>query len=416
MTKIITMLGGAGMMSQGIIKDLLSDRSIIDIAEIRVCDTARDRMEALQAQLGDPRITLHDLNVTDTAALQSVLQGADICINGVPTMAGHQMTIFEAALNARVDYVDLGGLGTYTVKQMAWHQRFAEAGVVAVLGVGSDPGLSNVICRAVADELDQVDKINLYWAAEYTGPESPVLRPPYAVSTVLAEYAQPCIQFLNGQHVECAAQTGKEIIDLPAPWGPLEFMYSAHSEPLTVPLADGIRDKGIREFTWKLHLPNRENEAWIGLVKAGFGDFDRPVTVNGQLVKPLDVLNAVIARNMAENAGRIPAQESHEIHFAIGTGLIDGKPATVRCQVILHPDPIYDGYIDAGTSMNASIAAQLIVKGPRKPGVYACEGYFDVATYFAEGRKRKFDIALTVSVKAVPAFVESTGIPTGLGL
>ena len=392
------MLGGAGMMSQGIIKDLLSDRSIIDIGEIRVCDTARDRMETLQAQIGDPRITLHDLNVTDPAAMQAVLNGANICINGVPTMAGHQMTIFEAALNARVDYVDLGGLGTYTVKQMAWHQRFAEAGVVAVLGVGSDPGLSNVICRAVADELDEIDKINLYWAAEYTGPESPVLRPPYAVSTVLAEYAQPCIQFLNGQHVECAAQTGKEIIELPAPWGPLEFMYSAHSEPLTVPLADGIRDKGIREFTWKLHLPSRENQAWIGLVKAGFGDFDRPVTLNGQQIKPLDVLNAVIARNMAENAGSIPAQDSHEIHFAIGTGRIDGKPATVRCQVILHPDPLYDGFIDAGTSMNASIAAQLIVKGPRKPGVYACEGYFDVATYFAEGRKRKFDIALTVSV------------------
>ena len=397
MTKIITMLGGAGMMSQGIIKDLLSDRSIVDIAEIRVCDTARDRMEALQAQMGDPRITLHDLNVTDPAAMASVLNGADICINGVPTMAGHQMTIFGAALNAGVDYVDLGGLGTYTVKQMGWHQRFADAGVVAVLGVGSDPGLSNVICRAVADELDEIDKINLYWAAEYAGPESPVLRPPYSVSTVLAEYADPCVQFLNGRHVECAAQTGKEVIDLPAPWGPLEFMYSAHSEPLTVPLADGIRDKGIKEFTWKLHLPKRENEAWIGLVKAGFGDYDRPVTINGQQVKPLDVLNAVIARNMAENADKIPAQDSHEIHFAIGTGRIGGKPATVRCQVILHPDPLYDGYIDAGTSMNASIAAQLILRDPRKPGVYACEGYFDVGSYFTEARKRKFDIALTVT-------------------
>ncbi len=402
MTKILTMLGGAGMMSKGIIKDLLSDRAIIDIAEIRVCDTARDRMEALQTQMGDPRISLHDLNVTDPAAMQSVLQGADICINGVPTMAGHQMTIFDAALTAGVDYVDLGGLGTYTVKQMGWHHRFAEAGVVAVLGVGSDPGLSNVICRAVADKLDEIDKINLYWAAEYAGPESPVLRPPYSVSTVLAEYADPCVQFLNGRHVECAPQTGKEVIDLPAPWGPLEFMYSAHSEPLTVPLAHGIRDKGIKEFTWKLHLPKRENEAWIGLVKAGFGDYDRPVTINGQQVKPLDVLNAVIARNMAENADRIPAQDSHEIHFAIGHGRIGGKPATVRCQVILHPDPLYDGYIDAGTSMNASIAAQLILRDARKPGVYACEGYFNVDAYFAEAKKRKFSIELTVDGIVLP--------------
>jgi saccharopine dehydrogenase-like NADP-dependent oxidoreductase len=258
--------------------------------------------------------------------------------------------------------------------------------------------MSNVICRAVADRLDRIDSINLYWAAELSGPENPVLCPPYSVSTVLAEYAHPSTQFLNGAHVTCAPQTGQEIIDLPAPWGRCTFMYSAHSEQLTVPLAEGIKDKGIREFTWKLHLPRREHEAWVGLVKAGFGDFDRPVTVNGQSVTPLDVLNAMIARNIAENAHRIPTQQSNEIHFAIGRGTIGGKPATVRCDVVLRPDPIYDGYVDAGTSMNASIAAQLILKGPRRPGVYAPEGYFDPEVYFAEGRKRKFDIAFSQEV------------------
>jgi len=393
---IITILGGAGMMGQGIIRDLLSDRAIVPITQIRLCDTARPRMEALQTRLNDPRLILHNLDVTNPAALAAILSGADLCINAVPTLAGHQMTIFAAALQARVDYTDLGGLGTYTVKQIALHERFKAASVVAVIGTGSDPGMSNVICRAVADRLDRIDTINLYWAAELSGPENPILCPPYAVSTVLAEYAHPSIQFLNGAHVECAPQTGQEVIDLPAPWGRCTFMYSAHSEQLTVSLAAGIADKGISEFTWKLHLPHREHEAWIGLVKAGFGDFDRPVTVNGAQVSPLYLLNAVIARNMAENAARIPAQQSNEIHFAIGRGTIGGKPATVRCEVVLWPDPIYDGYVDAGTSMNASIAAQLILKGPRKPGVHACESYFDPETYFAEGRKRKFEISLDV--------------------
>jgi hypothetical protein len=164
-----------------------------------------------------------------------------------------------------------------------------------------------------------------------------------------------------------------------------------------VPLAAGIRDKGIKEFTWKLHLPHRENVAWMGLVKAGFGDFDRPIRIGGQDVRPLDVLNPVIAPNMAENADKIPAQDSHEIHFAIGRGRIGGKAATVRCEVILRPDPLYDGYINAGTSMNASIATQLIVRDPRKPGVYACEGYFDVDAYFTEAKKRKFLISMTVT-------------------
>jgi saccharopine dehydrogenase-like NADP-dependent oxidoreductase len=197
---VITILGGAGMMGQGIIRDLLSNRAIIDITEVRVCDTSRPRMEALLADLADPRLTLHNLNVTDPADLARALQGADLCINAVPTLAGHQMTIFAAALAAKVDYTDLGGLGTYTVKQIAMHEQFAAAGVVAVIGTGADPGLSNVICRAVADKLDQIDSINLYWAAELAGPENPVLCPPYTVSTVLAEYAHPSTQFLNGAH------------------------------------------------------------------------------------------------------------------------------------------------------------------------------------------------------------------------
>ncbi len=394
---IITILGGAGFMGAGIVRDLLSDRAIVDIEKVRLCDASRDKMEALAMELGDPRIELVGLDVTDPGALSAAISGADICINCVPTLLGFQMAIFEAALAARVSYVDLGGLGTYTVKQIAEHERFKAAGVTAVIGVGADPGMSNVICRAVADELDEIDKINLYWAAELTGDENPVLVPPYSVSTVLAEYAHPSTQFYDGKHVECAPMSGAEYLDLPEPWGRCEFMHSPHSEQLTVPLADGIREKGIKEFSWKLHLPHREHEAWVGLVKAGFGDFNEPVDIGGVSVKPLEFLNKVIERNIKKNAERIPAQESHEIHFAIGHGRKGGKPCTVRVEVVVSPDPMYGPYVDACTSMNGSIAAQLILKHPKKPGVYAPEGYFDVASYFPELEKRKFRISKTVS-------------------
>ncbi|UVC11002.1 saccharopine dehydrogenase NADP-binding domain-containing protein [Rhizobium sp. TH2] len=389
---IITILGGAGFMGAGIVRDMISDRAIINITTIRICDTSPPRMEALVNELGDPRLDLVDLDVTNPAKLAAAITGADICVNCVPTLAGHQMVIFEAAFEARVPYVDLGGLGTYTVKQIAENERFKAAGMTAITGIGADPGLSNVICRAVADELDAIEKINLYWAAELVGPENPVLVPPYSVSTVLAEYAHPSTQFLDGRHVSCAPMTGVEVIDLPEPWGRCEFMYSPHSEQLTVPLAEGIAEKGIQEFTWKLHLPHREHEAWVGLVKAGFGDFNEPVEIGGAAVKPLDVLAKVIQRNIEKNADKIPAQDSHEIHFAIGRGKKNGRPAMARCDVIVTPDPMYDGYVDACTSMCASIAVQLLLKHPRKPGVYAPEGYFEAADFFAEAEKRKFKV------------------------
>lgn len=393
----IAVLGSAGLMGAGIVRDLISDRAIVPIDAIRIADVARPRIESLIKDLNDPRPEAFDLDVTDPRRLAEAVANVDIVVNAVPTLLGHQMTIFEACLTGRVRYTDLGGLGTFTVKQKAMHETFRAAGVTAVISTGSDPGMSNVICRAVADELDTIDRINLYWAAELVGPENPVLVPPYSISTVLAEYARPSTQFLDGRHQECAPMTGREIIELPEPWGRAEFMYSPHSEPLTVPLAAGIREKGIREFTWKLHLPHREHEAWVGFVKAGFGDFDEPVTIGGAKVTPLDVLTAIVNRNIERNRAHIPAQESHEIHFAIGKGMRSGQPATVRCEVIVRPDAMYADYLDAGTSMNASIAAQLLLASDVKPGVWAPEEIFDVTAYFGELRKRKFEVSLRSS-------------------
>lgn len=391
----ISILGGAGLMGAGVVRDLISDRAIVPIDHIRIADVSRQRIDALIGQLGDPRLEAFDLDVTNPAHLAAAVSGVDLVINAVPTLLGHQMTIFAACLAAQVTYTDLGGMGIYTLPQKAMHERFRAAGVCAVIGTGADPGMSNVICRAVADELDSIDRINLYWAAELEGPENPVLVPPYSISTILAEYARPSTQFLDGRHQQCAPMTGREMLDLPEPWGRCDFMYSPHSEQLTVPLADGIREKGIREFTWKLHLPRREHEAWVGLVKAGFGDFDDPVTVRGAEVKPLDVLSAIINRNVERNRDRLPEQTSHELHFAIGHGMRNGRPATARCEVMLTPDPMYADYVDAGTSMNASIAAQLLLAGASKPGVWAPEEIFTVKTYFAQLEKRHFKLAMS---------------------
>jgi saccharopine dehydrogenase-like NADP-dependent oxidoreductase len=389
----ILIVGGAGLMSAGTARDLLSKLSS-GVTKIIAADANADRLDALKKSLGDPRLETRVFDVNDRAALDALLAQCDLCVNGVPTFAGFQMAIFEACLEAKRPYVDYGGMGVYTVRQKAQHDKWRNAGATAVIGLGSDPGLSNIICRAVADRLDRIDRINLYWGATKIGPDSPVLVPPYSVSTVLAEYANPSQQFLDGKLQEVPAQAGAETIELLQPWGRTTFIHSQHSEPLTVPFSEGIAEKGIREFTWKLSLPERDHEAWLGLVKAGFGATDEPVTVKGVTVRPLDVLQAVIERNMKKNASRIPAQEVHEIHFARGHGTRNGKRCQVTCRVIGHPNPLYDDYADAGTSMNMSIGVQQMLKGKMRPGVWAAEEYFQADAFFAELRKRHFEIEI----------------------
>ncbi|MBV9610004.1 MAG: saccharopine dehydrogenase NADP-binding domain-containing protein [Acidobacteria bacterium] len=385
----ILILGGAGGMSSGTARDLLSDLSS-GVESVVAADGNPTRLAALKPSLPDPRLSTRTLDVNDRDALLSALSECDLCINGVPTFAGFQMAIFEACFEAKRPYVDYGGMGMYTVRQKAEHEKWKKAGVTAVIGLGSDPGLSNIICRAIADKLDRIDRINLYWAATKVGPESPVLVPPYSISTVLAEYANPSQQFLDGRLQEVPAQSGAEVIDLPEPWGRTTFIHSQHSEPVTVPFSEGIAEKGIREFTWKMSLPARDHEAWVGLVKAGFAPGDEPVNVNGTSIRPIDVLQAVIECHIAKNGKRIPAQETHEIHFAIGRGEQNGKACRVTCRVIGHPHPLYEHYADPGTSMCMSIGVQHILNRPLRPGVWAAEEYFEPDRFFADLRKRHF--------------------------
>lgn len=394
----ILVVGGAGGMASGTVRDLASPLHA-RITEIVIADQSLERCQALVQQIGDPRLKATALDVRDRARLMALLQEADFCINAVPTLAGHQMAIFAACLAARKPYVDYGGLGVFTVEQKKQHAAWRQAGVAAVLGLGADPGISNMLCRAVAERLDHIERINLYWVADNLAPESPVLVPPYSLRTVLAEYANPSMQFLDGRLTQMPPQSGKETLILPEPWGRTEFMHTQHSEPLTVPFADGIRDKGIREFTWKLHLPAREHEAWVGLCKAGFAEFEDTLDIGGASIKPADFLDALIKRNIARKSQLIPEPQIHELHLAIAEGTRDGRPARLNCAMIGRPHPAHAGYADPGTSMGLAIGVKLMLELPMKPGVWGPEEYLPVAPFMDELRKRHFEVAEDIAVE-----------------
>ena len=58
----------------------------------------------------------------------------------------------RACLEAGCHYIDLGGLYHVTGEQLALHDEFAAAGLLAVLGVGSSPGKTNLMAaRAIAE-------------------------------------------------------------------------------------------------------------------------------------------------------------------------------------------------------------------------------------------------------------------------
>lgn len=130
----ILIVGGAGLMSAGITRDLLSQLSS-GITAITAADSNGDRLAELKQSLPDPRLRTRVFDVSDRNALLTLLADCDLCINGVPTFAGFQMTIFDACLPAKRAYVDYGGMGVYTVQQKAQHEVWKNAGATAVIGL-----------------------------------------------------------------------------------------------------------------------------------------------------------------------------------------------------------------------------------------------------------------------------------------
>ena len=66
----------------------------------------------------------------------------------------------EVALAAGAHYVDLGGLFHVAREQLGLDERFREAGLLAVLGMGSTPGKTNVMAARAVELLgDDVERI-----------------------------------------------------------------------------------------------------------------------------------------------------------------------------------------------------------------------------------------------------------------
>ncbi|MGB9693526.1 MAG: saccharopine dehydrogenase family protein [Fervidobacterium sp.] len=390
----IAVLGGAGKMGSGIVRDLVTNSPKEDIEEVVIADVNMNEARQLANELKDSRIKIQYLDVANKEEVRKLLENVDVCVNAVPTLLGYQIDIMLVSLEAKCPYMDLGGLGVWTRKQKEYHQKFLEKGVPALLGMGSAPGITNILAKCCAEHLDKVEKINLYWVGKLVGQESPIFVPPYNILTLIDEYSEPNFQFINGEMKVVPALSGEQILDLPEPFGRTKFWYTPHSETSTIPYAKGFRDKGIKECTWRLSIPEHVDIVMRSLMSCGFGDKE-PLKLNDAEISPQKFLALLVDRNIKKNKEKIPTEvKDYELYFAIGEGEKDGQKLKVTVELHQLPDLLYCGYVDAGTSMSASVGAQMVGKGEIPPGVWAPEECINTARFFEEMKRRKFKIII----------------------
>lgn len=287
------------------------------------------------------------------------------------------LEVMEAALAARCHYADLGGLFHVTRRQWELHERFREAGVCAVMGIGSAPGLTNVLARLGADRLDEgsVRSIDLADGAVDLAADGGAFGVPYSAETMLDEFTEPAMVFEDGELKEVPAGSGLVDWTFPEPVGTQPAMFTLHSEPATLPFTI----PGVRDVRWRLALPRAVHEGFALLVAVGLASRDPVATPDGPAV-PRDVLTAVLNRMPA------PAGEPHDVEFLdvrVG-GTLGDEPVTVRELARFDPSPEGLSAGAFGTAIPIAVTVRWMAEGRVEPGVRPPETAFDAAGFVAE--------------------------------
>lgn len=156
------------------------------LSHLVVADYDVARAEAAVAALGDEqaqRFSAARLDATDQAAVEALLRSerCEVLLNA--TDPRFVLPLFEAALAAGAHYLDMAMSLSHPhperphelcgVKlgddQFARAEAYEKAGLLALVGMGVEPGLSDVFARYAADELfDEIEEIGIRDGANLT--------------------------------------------------------------------------------------------------------------------------------------------------------------------------------------------------------------------------------------------------------
>ena len=386
----ITVLGGAGKMGCISVQALANDPRV---DEVTIADTNIPQAQIVAEYIDNPKVRIDMVDIRDTENFVKYLEKTDVCLNA--TVYYTNLEVMEACIQAGTHYNDMGGLFHTTRKQLELNDRFAQAGLSAVLCLGSAPGIPNIQSRYAADRLDTIESIKIFDGIKPPPPDDLLFT--YAVPTIVDELTVEPMVFENGEFVAKAPLSGFEDYWFTAPLGLLPMHYSLHSEVATIPVT--FKDKGIQECFFKINywgMAKKMVEKVRVLAEFGFAETD-PVEVKGKSIVPRDMMVAMLSDYVPPITDFLappknkPPDWTKEIVTEVH-GTKDDKEVTYRLGTVTCKGALPTGLVPA-------IAAIWLAEGRIKPGVHPPEASLDPEPFFKE--LEPYDIYTKVTVSTM---------------
>ena len=144
-------IGGYGYTGKLLAKHLLARSQ----AKIILAGRNLEKAQAFADELNDERISTARVDAANADSLRAALQNVDMTLVAAPTTQ-HAETVIRAALDAKVDYLDV----QYSSKKLTILNELApeikDAGLCFVTEAGYHPGLPSAMVRYAANQLDEI--------------------------------------------------------------------------------------------------------------------------------------------------------------------------------------------------------------------------------------------------------------------
>lgn len=338
-----------------------------------IADYDPARTQALVDELGDARLVAAqvDASSADSVAALIAEHGATHVLNAVDPR--FVMPIFDGCFAAGVDYLDMAMSLSHRhpdrpyelpgVKlgdeQFAKEQEWKDAGRLALVGIGVEPGLSDVFARYAEDELfSEIDELGVRDGANLVVAGYD-FAPSFSIWTTIEECLNPPVVYERGRGWYTTAPFSEpEVFDFPEGIGPVECVNVEHEEVLLMP-----RWTGARRVTFKYGLGDEFIEVLKVLNKLGL-DRTEKVTVKGVEVSPRDVVAACLP-DPATIGDKMTGKTCAGV-WVTGTGK-DGQPrSTYLYHVVDNEDTMREYNSQAvvwQTAINPVIALELLATG-----------------------------------------------------
>jgi len=381
-------LGASGQIGAYTAQDLVEFSKAEVIASSRRLGNVKKAMDDLH--LGK-HVHVMELDASDTDAVAKVAKSEKV--DTVVNCAWYQtnIAVMKACLRAGAHYTDLGGFFDTCLKQLEFHKEWKKAGINATIGLGSTPGLTNVAGAAGAAKLDKVDTINIYCSWGNTLEVKEPGWPGYSIRTVMDEFTQEPVMWLDGKHVKQPVLSGETTVTMQEPIGKVTAYYVKHSEPATLGRYVG---KGCRNVTFRIGFPSTDFATFKTLRSLGFADTEG-IPFGDQKISPLDYLTTMYQRAISKSRHDTPPKEEYEYDaFRIDVfGARKGTPATVTYHIITWNDPERGIPSARDTSVPPAVVSYWQgIEKIKEPGVFPAEATVDPEPFFIEMGKRKIRV------------------------